>query len=173
MLITLTTAQDVSNFLGLGGGLPTGSLDVEISEEFVFPESCRPVVPAIDGDPAREVNAIRVKIRAYDDGEVDVTATIYGYPLTKAGKRSQSAGHGAAYIGHADEVRWNLRRAAMLKALDNHDLLVEQVTYSRRELLTWDEMVVAKRKEMQEEAEAWAASKAAREAAILAAEVVS
>lgn len=165
MLVHLASAQDVDNFLGLGDGMPEGRSHTVVEVDMDFPETMRAIVPAVDGDPAREVTAVRVKLSKYSDDEpgegFEVQATVFGHPLTKAGKRSASASHGSILVDLGCPIRWELRRAAVANAIAyTSGFAGRKVGWGSEMLLPHAEVIAERKAQYKREAEAWAARKA-------------
>lgn len=92
-------------------------------------------------DCAREVTRITVEINtaAPDEKDCDpiyVNVDLYGYPLTKAGKRSERQQHGRFYGKHDDKARWDLELAVTLASLTRHGIDPAQAPEALR---TWED----------------------------------
>lgn len=172
MLIHLTSATDVGNFLGIGDGLPDPEDHVVVEREFVFPEGLRPVVPATESEPAYEVHRAVVRLEKWSDVKDDgyhLTCNLQGWPLTKAGARSKSQGYGGLTVGNDDAIRWELRRAVLKRGQSLMGFAAYQPTeYDREQLKPYDEAKAERVAKIIADQEAWDAKIKARADALVA-----
>lgn len=168
--ILLQTAADAQNI-----NLPTASTTSKVITDFDFPEGARPILPYIKADqygdngyPAFEVTCVRVTHQWYSDDDaseyVDLVATVYGYPLTKAMARSKSANHNSldAWREVRCPITWELKRAAKTAALlgEGHDL----TSAVEKAGISWDAEQQRKADWRAEQARQIVEAKAAKEA---------